>query len=100
VSLLVDTNVLLRQFEPEHPVAVVVAALEHIERVYALPPDHPAIYDQWKRLVTTYGVIGSQVYDAHLVAAIMAHGVGCILTFNTRDFARYGIEVMHPSAVS
>jgi len=28
------------------------------------------------------------------------HGVGRILTFNTGDFARYGIEVIHPSAMS
>jgi hypothetical protein len=56
------------------PSAVVVAALEHIERVFALPPHHPAIYDHWKRRVTTHGVIGSQVYDARLVAATMAHG--------------------------
>jgi predicted nucleic acid-binding protein len=145
VSVLVDTNVLLRQFEPEHAhhraavdsttqlilsgepvhvtaqniaefwavatrpqaqnglgfaVAVVVAALEHIERIFALLPDHPAIYDHWKRLVTTYGVIGNQVYDARLVAAMMAHGVSRILTFNAGDFARYGIEVIHPWTVS
>ena len=145
MSVLVDTNVLLRQFEPEHAhhraavdsitqlilsgepvhvtaqniaefwaaatrpqaqnglgfaIAVVVAALEHIERVFALLPDRPAIYEHWRRLVTTHGVIGSQVYDARLVAAMMAHGVGRILTFNAGDFARYGIEVIHPSAVS
>jgi hypothetical protein len=54
----------------------------------------------WERLVTTHRVIGSQVYDARLVAAMMAHGVGRILTFNAGDFASYGIEVIHPSAVS
>jgi predicted nucleic acid-binding protein len=77
----------------------VVAALHQIERVLALLPDHPAIYDHWKRLVTTHGVIGNQVYDARLVAAMRVHGVGRILTFNAADFARYGIEVIHPSAV-
>jgi hypothetical protein len=30
----------------------------------------------------------------------MVHGVGRILTFNAGDFARYGIDVIHPSAVS
>ena len=76
------------------------AALDHIERVFALLPDHPAIYDQWKQLVTTLGVVGNRVYDARLVAAMTVHGVGRILTFNTGDFTRYGIEVIHPSAVS
>jgi predicted nucleic acid-binding protein len=145
MSVLVDTNVLLRQFEPGHAhhhaavdsitrlilsgepvhltaqniaefwatatrspaqnglglaVAVVAAALDQIERVLALLPDHPAIYDHWKRLVTAHGVIGNQVYDARLVAAMTVHGVGRILTFNTGDFVRYGIEVIHPSTVS
>jgi len=145
VSVLVDTDVLLRQFEPGHThhhaavdsttnliqsgepvyvtaqniaefwasatrtpaqnglgltVAVAVSAVDHIERVFTLLPDHPAIYDHWKRLVATHGVIGSQVYDARLVAAMTVHGVRRILTFNTGDFTRYGIEVIHPSAVS
>ena len=145
MSVLVDTNVLLRQFEPEHAhhrtavdsvtrlllsgepvhvtaqniaefwaaatrspaqnglglaVAVVTAAVDEIERVFALLPDHPAIYDHWKRLVTTHGVIGNQVYDARLVAAMTVHGVGRIVTFNAGDFVRYGIEVIDPSARS
>ena len=144
MTVLVDTNVLLRQFEPGHAhhraavdsitrlilsgepvhvtaqniaefwatatrspaqnglglaVAVAVAALEHIEQVFALLPDDPAIYDHWKRLVTAHRVIGNQVYDARLVAAMTVHGVGRILTFNAGDFAHYGIEVIHPSAV-
>jgi predicted nucleic acid-binding protein len=44
-------------------------------------------------------VIGSRVYDARLVAAMRVHGVGRILTFDAADFARYGIDVLHPSAV-
>jgi predicted nucleic acid-binding protein len=145
VSVLVDTNVLLRQFEPEHAhhraavdsiaqlilsgepvhvatqniaefwaaatrsrgqnglglaVAVVSTAVEHIERVFALLPDEPAIHAVWKRLVTTHGVIGNRVYDTRLVAAMTVHRVGLILTFNVEDFAGYRIEVIHPSAVS
>jgi predicted nucleic acid-binding protein len=145
VSVLADTNVLLRQFEPGHShhraavdsiarlilsgepvhvtaqnvaefwaaatrspaqnglgltVALVTAALDHIERVLALLPEHPAIYDHWKHLVATHGVIGNQVYDARLVAAMRVHGVGRILTFNAGDFTRYGIEVIHPSTIS
>ena len=145
MSVLVDTNVLLRQFEPEHAhhrsavdsvtrlllsgepvhvtaqniaefwaaatrspaqnglglaVAVVAAALDQIERVFVLLPDELAIYAVWKRLVTTHGVIGNQVYDARLVAVMRVHGIDRILTFNAADFARYGIDVLHPSAVS
>jgi predicted nucleic acid-binding protein len=50
--------------------------------------------------VIKHEVIGNRVYDARLVAAMTMHGIGRILTFNAEDFARYGVEVMHPSAVS
>ena len=34
-----------------------------------------------------------------LVAAMFVHGVRRLLTFDVGDFARYGIEVLEPSAV-
>jgi predicted nucleic acid-binding protein len=44
-----------------------------------------------------YRVSGVQVHDARLVAAMHIHGVKRILTFNTKDFARYDrIEAIHP----
>jgi predicted nucleic acid-binding protein len=42
-------------------------------------------------------VLGTKVHDARLVAAMNVHGIERILTFNTGDFARYGIEVLLPS---
>lgn len=145
MSVLVDTNVLLRRLEPLHdhhldavnaatrliasaePVhvtpqniaefwaaatrpaarnglglssATAAAEVDRIERVFAVLPDEPAIHAVWKRLVTAHRVVGSRVYDTRLVAAMTVHGIGRILTFNAEDFARYGIEVIHPSAVS
>ena len=75
-------------------------ALDQIERVFALLPDEPAIHAVWKRLAMMHGVIRNQVRDARLVAVMRVHGVDRILTFNAADFARYGIDVLHPSAVS
>ena len=47
-----------------------------------------------------YGVIGVNVHDARLVAAMLVHGLTHILTFNTTDFARYTeITAVHPTAV-
>jgi predicted nucleic acid-binding protein len=142
LSVLVDTNVLLRRLEPAHPhhrdavaaterlinsgepvcvtaqniaefwatatraavqnglgleVAVAVAALSRIEETFALLPDDPKIYDQWRRLVVLHQVIGNRVYDVRLVAAMLVHGVGRILTFNVIDFAGYGVSVLHPA---
>jgi predicted nucleic acid-binding protein len=145
VSVLVDTNVLLRLAQPNHgqyraatdgvararlagealyvtpqniaefwaaatrPVgaanglgltaAAVAAEIGTIERLFQLAADDPAIYPIWKGLVVTHRVLGIQVYDARLVAAMLAHGIDRILTFNVADFSRYGVTVVHPAAV-
>lgn len=63
--------------------------------------DGLAIHEEWRRLLVDYGVSGVQVHDAHLVATMRVHGVKKILTFNTKDFARFaGIEALHPATVT
>jgi predicted nucleic acid-binding protein len=71
-----------------------------IEAALTLLPDSPAGYDEWKRLVVTHAVTGAKVHDARLVATMNVHGIGRILTFNTRDFARFEIKTLHPSAIA
>jgi len=60
-----------------------------LERHFTILPDSALTYTAWRQLVATYQVIGTKVHDAYLVAAMKAHGVTRILTFNTRDFDRY-----------
>lgn len=51
-------------------------------------------------MIVTYSVVGVQVHDARLVAAMVVHGVTNLLTLNTADFARYpGINVFDPAAI-
>lgn len=144
MSVLVDTNVLLRQLQPElaqyraaidavahflddgeivyftpqnvaefwnvmtrpvannglgFSVAQALAEVEKIEATLTLLPDSPAIYSEWKRLVIKHSVLGAKVHDTRLVASMNVHGVGRLLTFNTGDFARFGIAVLNPSSV-
>ena len=144
MSVLVDTNVLLRRMQSNHahhfaavesvarlladgeavcftaqivsefwnvvtrpaannglglPVSLARREVETLERVLTFLPDSLATYAEWKRLVVQHGVIGVKVHDARLVAAMNVHGVARILTFNTSDFVRYGIEVAHPDLV-
>jgi hypothetical protein len=64
--------------------------------------DSPAIYQEWRQLVVSFGVSGVQVHDARLVAAMKVNGVTHILTFNTTDFVRYastGIVAVDPTNV-
>ena len=144
MSVLVDTNALLRRTQPDHPsytlavesvakllaaaepvyftlqnitefwnvptrpaannglglsVALTLSEVEKIERLLAVLPDAPAVYGEWKRLVVQHGVMGVKVHDAKLVAMMKVHGVRRILTFNTNDFLRYGVEAIHPSSL-
>lgn len=84
--------------------AVADALTTQFEREFSLLPDTPAIYAGWKAIVSGLGVEGKTVHDARLVAVCQAHGIGHILTFNTRHFTRLaafppGLVVLHPAQV-
>jgi predicted nucleic acid-binding protein len=71
-----------------------------IERLITTLDDSPKIHQEWKRLVVAYSVMGVQVYDARLVAAMNVYGIQNIITLNLSDFARYsGINPIHPKDV-
>jgi predicted nucleic acid-binding protein len=75
-------------------------AVRVIEAGMNLLPDSEAAYQEWRRIVVEYAVLGVQVHDARLAAVMRVHGVRHILTLNELDFKRYGgITVVHPSMV-
>lgn len=68
-----------------------------IEAAFRFLPDSQAVHNVWRRLLVDYRVCGVQVHDVRLVAAMHVHDVKRILTFNTKDFARFDqIEAIHP----
>jgi len=72
-----------------------------IESRISLLPDTLDVHTEWRRLLVDYRISGVQVHDARLVAAMHIHGVKRILTFNTKDFARFtDIEAIHPLNLS
>jgi predicted nucleic acid-binding protein len=71
-----------------------------LEQLFTFCEDTPAIFHEWRRVVTQYQVCGKNGHDARLVAAMQVHGVAQILTFNIQDFQRYqGIVVVSPQQV-
>ncbi len=51
-------------------------------------------------MVNRYKVQGVSVHDARLVSVMLAEGIPYILTFNTKDFARYTeITAIHPATL-
>ena len=76
------------------PVSLVLAEVEKIERILTLLPDFPVTYPDGSASSVKHGVQGAKVHDTRLIAAMNAHGVGRLLTFNRGDFTRYGIEIL------
>ena len=74
--------------------------LERIKSMFLFLPETPAIYPAWEALVIQHQVMGKPAHDARLVAAMRAHGLTAILTFDRTGFSRYpGIEVIHPEQI-
>lgn len=68
-----DTQIRIREFETR----------------LTLKTDRPEIYAEWKNLVTQHAVMGKPAHDARIAAAMKAHGISHLLTFNTDDFKRF-----------
>jgi predicted nucleic acid-binding protein len=74
------------------PVKMVKARVQFIERLGRRVIENDDVYREWKRLVARYDVKGVAVHDARLVATMLVHGIGRVLTGNDRDFRRYDAE--------
>jgi len=74
--------------------------LETLKVLFSILPDTTDILPRWEQLVVKHQVIGKQVHDARLVAAMLVHNVTHLLTFNTNDFKRFDeINVVSPASV-
>jgi predicted nucleic acid-binding protein len=51
------------------------------------------VADRLLALVTDSPCRGKQVHDANVVATMLVHGIGTIVTINTGDFTRFGRHV-------
>jgi predicted nucleic acid-binding protein len=74
--------------------------LKGLDSILTMFPDTAAVYPYWRNRVVQHEVKGVQVYDARLAAAMQAHGIAKILTYNPGDFKRFAtISVVHPRDV-
>ena len=68
-------------------------ALEDIRRLvlsFEILEDGPRVTEALTALCREAPVAGKQVHDANIAATMLAHGERRLLTFNARDFRRYG----------
>jgi predicted nucleic acid-binding protein len=71
-----------------------------IKGTFVLLDETPAFLVEWERLAALHAVVGKNVHDARLVAAMVVHGITHLLTFNAQDFQRFtNITVLTPMDV-
>ena len=65
--------------------------------LFEILPETAQVYPAWEGLVAKYAVMGKQAHDTRLVALMIEHRVGKLLTFNDADFRRYvEIQALNP----
>jgi predicted nucleic acid-binding protein len=80
------------------PANETAAHLAKFEILFSLKEDTPAIYLEWKKLVSQHAVMGRNVHDARIAAALTVHGVSHLVTFNKKHFKRFpAITALLPS---
>ena len=74
--------------------------ISRLESLLTVLPDSQAIYREWRKVVLANSVLGKQVHDARIVAAMNVHQITKLLTFNTKDFKRFGhITLIDPNTL-
>lgn len=74
--------------------------LKRLERFFTVLPDTEEVYRNWRELIINHSISGVKVHDAKIVAAMKAHNVQNLLTFNSKDFKRYtDIKAIEPKDV-
>lgn len=77
-----------------------IQELTKLKASFPVLPDTADILPEWEQLVVKHQVLGKQVYDARLVAAMSVHSLTHLLTFNTDDFKRFTvITAASPQAI-
>lgn len=80
--------------------ASVAGDVRSLERQFRIADDTAPVTARLLEVLETVEVGGKQVHDASIVATMVAHGIGTILTANVADFARFrpriAVEALQP----
>lgn len=67
---------------------------------FLLLEDRSEIFTLWQQLVSTQNIVGKRAHDARIAAAMLAHGIAHLLTFNVQDFIQVpGIRATAPHSI-
>jgi predicted nucleic acid-binding protein len=67
-----------------------------ILELFPCDPDPPTLLAKWLDLCEHHEVLGKPSHDARLVAYMIEHEIGSLMTLNAAHFRRFGIDVIEP----
>jgi predicted nucleic acid-binding protein len=71
------------------PMSEALGEVERMGQLFEVVEDGPAVMGELVKLLALFPTGGRQVYDANIVATMLIHGIGRLLTFNAGDFRRF-----------
>ena len=74
---------------PALPIATAIADVCRFRAVFQMAEERPAVLDRLLQILATHRATGRQVHDANIVATMLVHGIGTVVTMNLEDFARF-----------
>src|SRR5437762_13634280 len=89
---------------PDNGLGVTIAEAQRevirLKSLFGILPDTPQVLINREMLVVNHQVVGKQAHDTRLVAAMLAHALTHLLTFDVRDFKRSTeITVVNPQDI-
>ena len=77
-----------------------LSEIAYFQTRFKLLPETGQVFEEWKRLVSAHHVAGKLAHDTRLIAAMLVHQVGHLLTLNDADFRRFpDIQILTPFSV-
>ena len=67
----------------------IIANVQQFQREFRVVEEKPEQIDQLIQVLENIPSAGKQIHDANIVATMLVHGVGHILTHNVDDFKRF-----------
>ena len=83
------------------PVAAALRDVEWLRSTFEILEDGERVTNMLVALFREFAIGGKQIHDANIAATMLAHGERRLLTFNAKDFRRYGkrIELVEIAAM-
>jgi predicted nucleic acid-binding protein len=80
----------LQRFAQPSTAEQIIERVRYLEERFQVADDTSAVTSQLVKLMDNFQIGGKQVYDANIVATMLAYSIPALLTHNTKDFERFG----------